>query len=297
MCSESAPPDPDPAATRPARTRPYDGFRLGGWSRLVAGVLLVGWAVLLGGCGGGDVPPVTPPVVDSPAPVSGSASAPAPVTDARAQLAGLAAAAEDRHLTARYTWSRSGQPNRTVTLVSAADGTWRVDVPGGALGGTADVAIAQTRAGIFQCGLSSDRRPDPPTCVKVAAPDRALPAGIDPLVQHVFTDWRKVLTDRQAALAISTTRALPNSRGACFSVDSTAASLSAPLEIGIYCFDTDGTLTAARLGLGTLLLTGNPTSAPATVALPGPVVSGSPLRTAAPPTPSADPTPGSTPSR
>ncbi|WP_329106170.1 hypothetical protein OG792_00210 [Micromonospora sp. NBC_01699] len=311
MRSEAAPPDTDPAAPRPDRPQPSapvtnpgsgsgrSGTRagLGGGSRVVAGVLLVGWAGLLGGCGGGDVPPVDPPAVDGSVPVSESASAPAGVTDARAQLAGLAAAAEDRHLTARYTLSQSGQPNRTVTLVSAADGSWRVDIPGGALGGIADVAIAQTRDGIFQCGLPSDRRPDPSTCVRVAAPDRALPAGIDPRVQHVFTDWRKVLTDRQASLAISTSQPLPNSRGACFSVDSTAASLSAPLDIGIYCFDTDGTLTAARLGFGTLLLTGNPTAAPPTVTLPGPVVSGPALKTAAPPTPSADPTPGSTPTR
>ena len=93
-------------------------------------------------------------------------------------------------------------------------------------------------------------------------------------MQHVFTDWREVLTDRQASLAVSTSLPLPNSRGACFSVDSTAASLSAPLDVGIYCFDTDGTLTAARVAFGTLLLTGTPTAAPPTVTLPGPVVAG-----------------------
>ncbi|MGW4466077.1 hypothetical protein [Micromonospora sp. NPDC004704] len=322
MRSEATLPDTEPVATRPDRPDPSapatgTGFvdrmpqpritgrhgapdrppaRRDNGSRLFA-CLLAGAVLLLGGCGGGDVPPVETPAADGSATPGGSASATAGVTDARAQLAGLAAAAEDRHLTALYTLSRSGQPNRSVTLVSANDGTWRVDIPGGALGGTVDVTIAQTRDGIFQCALTSTRRPDPPTCVKVAAPGKALPANIDPRVQHVFTDWRRVLIDRQASLAISTTKALPNSRGACFSVDSTAASLSAPLDIGIYCFDTDGTLTAAKVSFGTLLLTGNPTAAPPTVTLPGPVVPGQALRTAAPPTPSASPTPDITPSR
>ncbi|MFK3981773.1 hypothetical protein ACI2K4_15515 [Micromonospora sp. NPDC050397] len=260
---------------------------------LVAGGLMV----VLGGCGGGEPADATStPSASAPATASGAAASAAD-TDARTQLAALAAAAEDRHLRAYYTLSRSGRPNRTVAVTSATDGTWRVDIPGGALGGTADIAMAQTRNGIYQCALPSAARPDPSTCVRVAAPDKPVPASIDPRVQRVFTDWRSVLTDRQASLAVSTTKALPNSRGTCFSVDSTAASLSAPLEIGIYCFDTDGTLTAARVAFGTLLLVGDPTPAPATVTLPGPVVAGSALRTAAPPTPSVEATSTGTPTR
>jgi hypothetical protein len=261
-------------------------------SRLFAGVLVGGGVLLLGGCAADVPPPTTPPVS-----ASGTAPAPTGVTEARAQLAGLAAAAKDRHLAALYTLSSRGEPNRTVALTNATDGTWRVDIPGGALGGTADVAIAQTRDGVFQCPLPSARRPDPPTCVRVAAPDGALAASIDPRVQHLFTDWREVLTDRQAPLSVSTTRPLPNARGACFSVESTAASLIAPLDVGIYCFDTDGTLTAARVAFGTLILTGTPTAAPPTITLPGPVVANPPLRTAAPPTPSHEQSPTVTPSR
>lgn len=282
-------PRTDPASVPPTRPVPT-GRRLVG--ALVAGGLMVA----LVGCGG-DEPGDTTATPSASAPATASGAAAAGDTDARTHLAALAAAAEDRHLRAHYTLSRSGRPNRTVALTSATDGTWRVDIPGGALGGTADIAMAQTRDGIYQCALPSATRPDPTTCVRVAAPDKPVPATIDPRVQHVFTDWRAVLTDRQASLAVSTTRALPHSRGTCFSVDSTAASLSAPLDIGIYCFDTDGTLTAARLAFGTLLLVGDPTAAPATVTLPGPVVAGSALRTAAPPTPSVGATPSGTPTR
>jgi hypothetical protein len=302
MRSEAALPSAVPAAVARDRSGPFAlpavARHRSGPFPLVAGMLLVCGSVLLAGCTA-DVPPAGPPTgpaASASTTVTGSPSAPTGVTDARAQLAALAAAAEDRHLVAFYTLSGAGRANRTVALTSAADGTWRVDVPGGALGGTADVAIAQTRDGVFQCALASAQRPDPTTCVRVAAPDHALSASIDPRVQHVFTDWQVVLTDRQASLSVSTTPPLPNARGACFSVDSTAASLSAPLDVGIYCFDTDGTLTAARVAFGTLLLTGTPTAAPPTVTLPGPVVPGPALRTAAPPTPTAVATPTNAPS-
>jgi hypothetical protein len=243
---------------------------------LALGVLALAVPVLLAGCGH-DPAPVDPTPSDSPLATEASG--------ARDELAGLAAAAEDRHLLASYTLAASGRPDRTVVVTDAADGTWRVDIPGGALGGTADVSVAQTRDGLFQCALPSAQRPDPATCVRVAAADGRLAATIDPRIQHPFTDWLGVLTDRQAPLAVSTSRPLPGARGACFSVDSTSASLSAPLDVGIYCYDPDGTLTAARLGFGTLLLVGTPAAPPPSITLPGPVTPGEPLKTAAPPTP------------
>lgn len=214
--------------------------------------------------------------------------------DARAQLAALAAAAKDRRLTALYTLSTPGRADRTVALTSAIDGSWRVDVPLAALGGTADVSVAKNRDGLFQCTLASAGRAVQPTCVRVAAANGRIAAANDPRVQHPFTDWREVLTDRDAALSVSTTEALPGARGACFSVESTTASLNAPLDVGIYCYESDGTLTAARLSFGTLLLSGAPTAAPAAITLPGPVVDQAPLGMAAPPTPT--PTPSATPS-
>jgi hypothetical protein len=282
-----------PAASRyPARRGRFarrwrHGAPARAWRRLalayaVAVLLLV--PVLVAGCGSAPLPP------DLSASASAAPSEPA---QARAQLAALAAAAQDRHLVALYTLSTAGRTDRTVSVTVANDATWRVDIPGGALGGTADVSVAQTRDGLFQCALQSAQRPAPPTCVRVAAPGGNLPSAIDPWVQHLFTDWRGVLTDRQAPLSVASSQPPPGVRGSCFSVDSTSASLSAPLDVGIYCYDTDGTLTAARLSFGTLVLAGAPAAAPPTITLPGPVVAGEALATAAPPTPqSSGPTAG-----
>ncbi|WP_323373579.1 hypothetical protein, partial [Plantactinospora alkalitolerans] len=240
--------------------------------RSVLGVLLLVGPLLSTGCGGGAPAPAATPT--KPA-----ASRP---PEARDQLAALAAAAQDRRLVAGYTLSTEGQPDRSISVTKATDGSWRVDIPGGALGGTADVSMAQTGAGTFQCSLPSAGQPGSPGCVRVADPGQSLDAGIDPRMQHPFTDWPEVLTDRQAPLAISTTT-LPGARGTCFAVESTSASVSPPLDSGIYCYAPDGTLTAARLPAGTLTLTGTPTAPPATVSLPGPLVDREPLRIAAPP--------------
>lgn len=234
-------------------------------------------SILLAGCAAD--PPATPP------PAAGEDAVPEAETPARTQLAALAAAAQDRRLTASYTLSVNGRADRSVTVTIATDGGWRVDVPAGALGGTADVSVARTGEGLFQCALPSADRLVAPVCVRVAGPDGKIPARADPRVQHIFTDWVGVLTDRQAPLAVSVSRPLPGAGGTCFAVESTSASLKAPLEVGIYCFDADGTLTGARVDFGTLVLAGAPSAAPPTVTLPGPVVTGKPLGMATPPPP------------
>lgn len=237
------------------------------------------------GCGtGGARGAPADPDADSATP---AATAP---TQARTQLAARAAAAKDRRLTASYTLSAPGRPDRNIAVVRATDGSWRVDIPGGALGGTADVSMVQNGGGLFQCTLPSVQFMVAASCVRVADPGGHLPARIDPRVQHPFTDWLDVLTDRQAALSVSTADPPASVRGSCFSVESNSASLVAPLDVGIYCYDDDGTLTGARLSFGTLVLAGAPSAAPASVALPGPVVVGEPLRMAAPP-PSSSVTP------
>jgi hypothetical protein len=256
---------------------------------LLGAVTLVVPVLLLAGCD--SAPPTPEPTTSQSPPPTGA-------PEARDQLAALAAAAEDRHLVASYTLSASGRPDRTVTVTDATDGSWRVDIPGGALGGTADVSVAQTGDGIYQCALPSALRPDPASCVRVAPPDGRLAAAVDPRVQHLFSDWLTVLTDHEAPLAVSTSKPPNGARGSCFSVDSTSASLLAPLEIGIYCYDPDGTLTAARLALGTLLLAGAPAAAPPTITLPGPIGAGAPLKMAAPPTPTyTSPAPSASPTR
>jgi hypothetical protein len=226
--------------------------------------------LVVAGCGG------SPP---EPAPTP--AAPPTPEPEARAELAGLAAAAQDRTLAAIYTLRASGREDRAVSVTLAADGSWRVDVPGGALGGTADVSVARTGAGLFQCGLSPA-----PFCARIGDGDVRLAAAIDPQVQHPFVEAKSVLADPGAPLAVSATSPLPGAVGKCFSVETTAASVGAPLDVGIYCYDPDGTLTAARLAYGTLLLSGAPGAAPPSVTLPGPVTGESPLKMASPPPPS-----------
>jgi hypothetical protein len=231
----------------------------------------------------------------APAPPATSGSAaPRAASDARVELAARAAAAEDRRFTALYTLDTPGRDQRSVVVTSANDGTWRVDVPGAALGGTADVAIAQIEAGIFQCNLPSAARPVESTCVKVVDQDRKIPRRFDPGVQHLFSDWLDVLTDRQAALDVSTALPLDGVQGTCFGVESIAASLDAPLDAGIYCYAEDGLLTAARVSFGTLKLSGPAAAPPPSVDLPGPVVAGEPLPRASPspPPPAAEPPAG-----
>lgn len=246
--------------------------------------LLLATGTPLAGCAADSSPP------DPPESASGSPT-PTGADGARDELAALAAAAQDRHLTARYTLTGAGGSTRTITVTSANDGTWRVDVPGWALGGTVDVALAATADGLFQCALPSPVRPEPATCVRLGDPDDTIPRRLDPRVQHPFTDWLDVLTDRQAPLAVSVSRPVPDTTGTCYSVESTSASLNPPLDVGIYCYDADGTPTAVRAALGTLRLAGPPGPAPATVQLPGPVVEDEPIGAAAPDTPSAGPTP------
>lgn len=186
-------------------------------------------------------------------------------------------------MSAAYRLSVHDSPEQSVSVTLAADGTWRVDVAGGALGGTADVSVTRTTNGLYQCSLPSTDTATGTGCVRVAGPDGDIGRKYDPRVQHAFTDWLGVLTDQKAALAVSAAPAAKGVRGACFSVESSSASLTPPLDLGVYCFDQDGTLTAATLSFGTLVLEGTPGPAPASVSLPGPVIDGDPLPTAAPP--------------
>lgn len=242
--------------------------------------VLLAAVIAAAGCGGGD----GPPGADKPSPE------PAPPAQPRAALAARAAAAQDLVTVSSYTLTTGGD-DRTVVLVRAEDRSWRVDIEGGALGGTADVAIAANGDGLFHCAMPSAGLAEG-ACVRVPA----LAPRSDPRVQHVFTDWLDVLTDRAAALAVSdTTAPADDTPGRCFGVEPTAASLVAPVDAGTYCYAEDGTLTAAWLDLGTLRLASTSDVAPPTVDLPGPVVDGDPLPTAPPPSPTAPATPSPSP--
>lgn len=248
--------------------------------RLLPVVLLAG---LLAGCG--DPAPASEPGTPVPPqsiPPDGSA--------ARVGLAARAALAQDYRFAALYTWEADGREPRSVVATVANDGSWRVDIPGGALGGTADVSIVQTAAGVFQCALPSATSPTNPACVRVADPNRRVPDEYDPKIERVFRQWLPVFTDRQAALSV--VPALPlngaqiaGGQGTCYSIDGISASLKAPVDVGIYCYADNGLLTAARVNFGTLTLSGVPAPAPARVDLPGPVVDGEPMGMASPPPP------------
>jgi len=223
-----------------------------------------------------------------PTPASSSAAAPE-AEDARVELAARAALAVDHRFAALYSLEAPGFAQRSVLATVAVDGSWRVDIPAGALGGTADVSIAQTEAGVFQCAIPSATNPVTPSCIRVAEKGKRVPKTYDPKIERVFRQWLPVFTDRQAALAVTAARPLTGSSGKCFSIDTISASLSAPVDVGIYCYADDGLLTAVRVKFGTLTLASAPAAAPPTIDLPGPVTGGEPMGMSEPP-PTTPPT-------
>lgn len=214
----------------------------------------------------------------------------------RDQLAGIAATAKDRRYVATYTLTTPKRADRTITVALATDGTWVVAIPASGLSGLADLAIYAAGRTLYQCVLgpaagTAGQRPDlgpiTPGCVKTK-----LTGKTDPRVQHIFTDWIDPLIDRATALSVATATPLPGAEGTCYSVESNSAALTPPVDPGIYCYRADGVLTAARVGFGTLKLTGAVAAAPPSVTMPAPAVTRTPLPVIAPapPKPSATPT-------
>ena len=232
---------------------------------MFAAVLLTGGTAACGG---------TPPADPAPAV---SVSPPPDPADPRVQLAALAALAQDHRFAALYHFTPDGRQTRNVVATVANDGSWRVDIAGGALGGSTDVAIVSLPSGVFQCSLASATNPISSSCVRAAAAGKRLPSDSDPQVERVFRQWLTVFTDRQAPLSVSTAQALPGSQGACYSVDTISASMAAPVDVGIYCYAANGLLTAAKVDFGTITIASAPVAPPAKVDLPGPVVDGNPL--------------------
>jgi hypothetical protein len=215
---------------------------------------------------------------------SGNAADPDAV---RISLAAHAALAQDHHFAALYRYEAPGRSPRNVVATVADDGSWRVDVADGLLGGSTDGAIVSLPTGVFQCTLSSAANPISPSCVKVAAAGKRVPRANDPAIERVFRQWLSVFTDRQSALSVALAQPLRGSRGTCFSIDSISASMNAPVDVGIYCYDDEGLLTAAKVLSGTITITSTPVAPPARVQLPGPVVDGPAPGLDAPPPPPA----------
>lgn len=232
-------------------------------------------ALLLSACGGDPVAGTQPSTASQ---VPGNDP-----SQPRTKLAARAAAAKDLRQAASYVLKTTGRPDRTVLVQRATDGSWRVDIPGSAHGGAVDIALVSTGGALHQCALPTGAEPRS-GCVRV---DGELPASSDPKISHLFTDWLGLFTDLQQALAVSSSHPLEGAAGDCFSIESSAVSLRMPLDAGIYCYERDGTLTAAKFSVGTMVLAGRPGPAPPAIPLPGAVVPGPPLPLAAPPSPSA----------
>ncbi|GAA2643865.1 hypothetical protein [Paractinoplanes durhamensis] len=223
-------------------------------------------ALLLGclaACGGS---PEAAPTTSASATPTGDDTAP----QARVDLAAKAALAQDKAYAALYTLDDDGDGRQhNVVATIAADGTWRVDVSDAMLGSTTDVSIVSTAAGLYQCTVASASNPVIPSCVKVAAAGKRVPKDNSPQVERLFRQWLPVFRDRQAALSVTEVQPLSGAQGTCYSIDSIAASIKAPVDIGIYCYAADGVLTAARVGFGVLKLVSQ-VAGPKTVPLPGP---------------------------
>jgi hypothetical protein len=214
----------------------------------------------------------------APPPEPGTSQAPAAAAvEPRGDLARRVAAAKDRRFTAAYAWTGVGA-QRTVTVTLATDGTWRVDIPGGAQNGRTAVSMVGRAEGVYQCSAGGG-------CVRVARAAGTVPASVDPKVHHPFTDWAAALADPDAALSVATAPLLPGVAGACFSVEPTTVSIAPPIEPGIFCYGDDGMPTGFKTRFGTLTLAGSPGPAPPTADLAGPVSNGAPLNTSAPPAP------------
>ena len=227
------------------------------------------------GCGG------TPEVAPTP-------SAALPTTrddqpDSRSDLIARATLAQDKAYAALYTLAdaEDGRQHNVVATIGA-DGTWRVDVSDAMQASTADVSIVSTAAGVFQCTVSSPTNPTTPSCVRVADPGKKVAKDYSPQVERLFRQWLPVFTDRQSALSVTEVQPLAGAQGTCFSIDSIAASIKAPVDIGIYCYAADGVLTAARVDFGQLKLVSQ-VAGPATVPLPGPVAPGPAMTVDSPP--------------
>lgn len=238
---------------------------------LTAALLAMG----LAGCSA-DTPEAAPPASPAAQPSI------APPTDARDALAGLAALGMDLRYAALYTLDVGDGAPRNVVATVAADGSWRVDIPNGALGGTAGVSVVRNTNGVYQCTLSTPTNPVVPTCIRVATRGEKVPRRYDPKVQRLFRQWLSVFTDRQSPLAVSEVQPLAGAQGSCYAVDSVSASLDAPVDVGIYCYSPDGLLTAARVEFGVLKLV-NRVEGPPTVQLPGPEAAGQPMGMNSPP--------------
>ncbi|MGH8877908.1 MAG: hypothetical protein ACRD0P_11280 [Stackebrandtia sp.] len=242
-------------------------------------VLIAATAATLAGCGGGGNDSARPS--PSPAPSAGTDQAPIGTSTAAGELAGLAAAAKGRTYSATYELTRPKGEPVDVVVELAADDRWSVEIPGGAHGGKADVIIARNRETYVQCVEAKRDR-----CVPIDTEDGDIPAEIDPVVQHVFTDWLDVMLNRSSPVSVARAKDLKGSDGDCYWLERNSVAVSAPIPNGVYCLRSDGYVTGVKAEFGLLRLAGEPQPAPAKVKLPDTDDDATPLGTSPPPKPS-----------
>ncbi|MFC4337288.1 hypothetical protein [Salininema proteolyticum] len=205
-------------------------------------------AVILAGCGTATATDDETPEEDRP-------------PSARLELTSAAAEAMDARYSAEYEWSGGGN----VTVDLAEDGTWMVGVEDWALGGEADVWIAWTTGGFYQCVDEPEEQ-----CVKIAAITGEIPEDLDPKVQLPFVRWLPRLADQHAPFQVAWD-------DGCFVLNRTTVVVDTPVPEGSWCFDGEGAIESVDVkDAGTLTLVGEKSEAPETVELPGQIVDGDP---------------------
>lgn len=206
------------------------------------------------------------------------------------QLVSAAAEAIDRTYTADYQLTKpDGTTGGTVRVSKTVDAL-RYDhtYPGDATTYPHTATLARTGDGTFRCITGANGS----GCVQTGPKDAKLPD--EPRLAHAFADWLPTLASRSAALSVETVSAndagLPAAAGACFSLERLTSSVEPPVDLGVYCFDDLGTITALKLSSGSLLLT-TAAAPPETITLPTSVTPNLPDVVIPPPSPSPVPSP------
>jgi hypothetical protein len=179
-------------------------------------------------------------------PSSGPAvSAPSPA----AALATIAQVAREADYTATYRADSSDTPPRsnTITVFRTSTQT-RLDVTGT----TGHVLIQVDPTGTYTCNLPTSGTP---SCLTLAGPGQAVAPSLDPAGQALFTTTLDVLAqDHDLTVAteapLAATNGLPAAN--CYAVISAPAGGVSP---GTYCFTGSGILTRVQFRSSLLQLT------------------------------------------
>ena len=183
---------------------------------------------------------------DNASPSSGPAStAPSPA----AALATIAQVAREADYTATYRADSSDSPPRSnnITVFRTSTQT-RLDVTGS----TGHVLIQVDPTGTYTCNLPTSGTP---SCLTLAGPGQAVAPSLDPAGQALFTTTLDVLAqDNDLTVASEAPLAAANGvpAASCYAVISAPAGGVSP---GTYCFTASGILTRVQFRSSILQLT------------------------------------------